>query len=37
MGDASGRGWAHLGEDGEMVGRIFLFLSADSSFRAVRE
>jgi len=37
MDAASGRGWARLSEDGEMVGRIFLFLSDDSSFRAVRE
>jgi hypothetical protein len=37
MDPACGRGWAHLIDDGELVGRIFLHLSDDSSFRAVRE
>lgn len=34
---ASGRGWAQVTDEGELVGRIFLYLSDDSSFHAVRE
>jgi len=32
---ACGRGWAEL-QDGELVGRLFIHCSDDSSFRAVR-
>jgi hypothetical protein len=34
---ASGRGWAALSDDGSLTGRMFLHLSDDSGFRAVRE
>jgi hypothetical protein len=34
---ASGRGWAQVTDEGELVGRIYLHLSDESSFRAVRE
>lgn len=37
MDDACGRGWAHLTDEGDLTGRIFLHLGDDSSFRAVRE
>ncbi len=36
LDDASGRGWAVVGEDGALTGRIFFHLGDDSAFRAVR-
>jgi hypothetical protein len=33
---ACGRGWARI-KDGELVGHIFIHLSDDSTFRAVRD
>jgi hypothetical protein len=33
---ASGRGWAVVGEDGALTGRIFFHLGDDSTFRALR-
>lgn len=37
MDHACGRGWAVVGDDGELTGRIFFHLGDDSSFRAVRK
>ena len=34
---ASGRGWAVVGEDGTLTGRVFFHLGDDSSFSAVRD
>lgn len=34
---ATGRGWAAVGEDGALTGRIFFHLGDDASFRAVRD
>ncbi len=31
---ACGRGWASLTENGDLVGRLFIHLGEDSSFRA---
>ena len=36
MDHASGRGWARLTDEGELMGRIYLHMGDDSSFRAVR-
>jgi hypothetical protein len=36
LDDASGRGWAVVGDDGDLTGRIFFHLGDDSTFRAVR-
>lgn len=33
----SGRGWAHVDEDGSLRGHIYFHLGDDSGFRAVRE
>ncbi len=33
---ASGRGWAVLGEDGTLSGHLFFHMGDDSRFRAVR-
>jgi hypothetical protein len=37
LDQASGRGWAVVGEDDTLTGRIFIHHGDDSSFRAVRE
>jgi hypothetical protein len=37
MDPASGRGWATVGSDGSLEGRIFFHMGDDSSFRAERE
>lgn len=36
MDPASGRGWAMLGEDGKLTGRIFIHDADDSAFVATR-
>jgi hypothetical protein len=37
MDSASGRGWATVGTDGSLEGRIYFYMGDDSSFRAEPE